>query len=475
MERGVHLRRPGIVQGGLGLVVALTLAIGLVELGLPGAAVGLNVCGEVPVCATLTVTLSGNGTGSIQSTDSTNLPDGLINCRTSGGIVFGTCSHTYDVGFAPATLTISYLVTAAPGSWICSAPPPSCQIATGTQGGSVVLPTTDTVSQFFALSDAGTITVTKLGPGTGTVTSSPIGIDCGARCSAQFEGGSTVVLSAVPNAGSKFVSWTGGQCAGQPAQCSLQGADDTERPMFEVDPNATPTPGPTVAPSPTPSMPIGPTVSVPAVAFHALGLVGSTTVPAIITWSARPGAAPILAYDLQVATNGGSWVEVGLASALTTRASVNLRLGASTQFRVRAADASGHTGPWTNGPTEKTLAYEENSSTVTYGGSWSTETSTSDWGGHLKAASHASASATFHLTGRGVAIVASRGPTEGSARVYVDGVLVTTLNLHATVASVRQIVFTRAWSSAGSHTVKLVVLGTSGHPAVDLDGFAILH
>ena len=120
------------------------------------------------------------------------------------------------------------------------------------------------------------------------------------------------------------------------------------------------------------------------------------------------------------------------------------------------------------------MPYQESSSAVTYAGSWSTKTSTSDWGGHLKVASRASASATFHLTGWGVAIVASRGPSEGSARVYVDGVLATTINLHASAGTLRQLVFTRAWSSPRSHSVRLVVLGSSGHPAVDLDGFVIL-
>jgi len=188
-----------------------------------------------------------------------------------------------------------------------------------------------------------------------------------------------------------------------------------------------------------------------------------------------PAAAPIIAYDLQLRKNSGAWTEVGLATALATRVSINLPLSTSLQFRVRAGDSAGQTGPWTTGPIEKPLAYQETSSTITYAGSWSTKTGASDWGGHLKAASHASASATFHLTGRAVAIVASRGPTEGSGQIYVDGTLVTTVNLHTSAPTVRQIVFSRAWSSFSSHTVKLVVLGTSGHPAIDLDGFAILH
>jgi len=49
--------------------------------------------------------------------------------------------------------------------------------------------------------------------GMGTVTSVPAGISCGAVCSAGFEIGSQVTLSAVPGAGQAFVAWAG-DCAG---------------------------------------------------------------------------------------------------------------------------------------------------------------------------------------------------------------------------------------------------------------------
>ena len=49
--------------------------------------------------------------------------------------------------------------------------------------------------------------------GSGTVTSSPAGIQCGASCSAQFEQGSSVRLSATPASGASFLGW-GGDCSG---------------------------------------------------------------------------------------------------------------------------------------------------------------------------------------------------------------------------------------------------------------------
>ncbi len=46
-----------------------------------------------------------------------------------------------------------------------------------------------------------TLTVNKTGTGSGTVTSSPSGINCGSTCSAQFAQGTAVTLTANPTAG----------------------------------------------------------------------------------------------------------------------------------------------------------------------------------------------------------------------------------------------------------------------------------
>jgi len=54
-----------------------------------------------------------------------------------------------------------------------------------------------------------TLSVTTAGVGSGVVTSSPVGINCGQTCSAQFVLGATVTLSATPNNGSTFGNWAG--------------------------------------------------------------------------------------------------------------------------------------------------------------------------------------------------------------------------------------------------------------------------
>jgi cellulose 1,4-beta-cellobiosidase len=63
-----------------------------------------------------------------------------------------------------------------------------------------------------------TLTVTRTGLGTGTVVSTPAGIQCGATCTASFAGGSSVTLTAAPAGGSVFAGW-GGACASTTSTC----------------------------------------------------------------------------------------------------------------------------------------------------------------------------------------------------------------------------------------------------------------
>ena len=71
------------------------------------------------------------------------------------------------------------------------------------------------------------LTVSKSGSGTGTVTSSPNGIDCGANCSSGFDHGAPVTLNATPDAGYAFTGW-GGDCSGSSSTTTITMTADAQ-------------------------------------------------------------------------------------------------------------------------------------------------------------------------------------------------------------------------------------------------------
>src|SRR5437868_11882666 len=82
-----------------------------------------------------------------------------------------------------------------------------CQAARST-GSDATLPSPPPATSSKAL-----LTVTVSGTGSGMVSSSPAGIDCGSSCQSSFKSGTSVTLTALPQAGSAFVSWQG-SCSG---------------------------------------------------------------------------------------------------------------------------------------------------------------------------------------------------------------------------------------------------------------------
>lgn len=78
-----------------------------------------------------------------------------------------------------------------------------------------------------------TIAVNKTGTGTGTVGSTPLGINCGTDCSEAYVTGSLVTLTATPALGSKFVGWSGG-CSGTSTCTVIGNAATTVTATFNV-------------------------------------------------------------------------------------------------------------------------------------------------------------------------------------------------------------------------------------------------
>jgi DNA-binding beta-propeller fold protein YncE len=152
---------------------------------------GINAGGTQ---AQLSISRSGTGGGNV-----TSVPAG-VDCGT-------TCSHQFAAGTS-VTLTAAATSGSTFGGW-------SGGGCSGTGTCTITLSSNTSVNAAFNSTNP-TLTVAKSGTGSGVVTSSPAGVDCGTTCSAQFSAGTPVTLTATADSGSSstFTGWSGGGCSG---------------------------------------------------------------------------------------------------------------------------------------------------------------------------------------------------------------------------------------------------------------------
>jgi alpha-tubulin suppressor-like RCC1 family protein len=233
-------------------------------------------------------------------------------------------------------------------------------------------------------------------------------------------------------------------------------------------------PGPALTPTPTHDT-TPPTATAPAATLRAGVALSGSSIPVKLAWSGSDaGGSGIDRYELARSTNGGvTWTTVS-ASLATPSASVTVPSSGTVRFRVRAVDRADNTGAWATGRTLSSRLVQQSSSAVRYAGTWRNTSGTAYSGGSAKYAKAARASARYTFTGRSIALVTTMAPTRGKVKIYVNGAYVATVNLYATTAKYRVLAWQKTWSTSGTRTVKLVVVGTSGRPRVDLDAFAVL-
>ena len=199
-------------------------------------------------------------------------------------------------------------------------------------------------------------------------------------------------------------------------------------------------------------------------------LTGSVSVRT--SWGAATDAdSGVRGYLVGLSTDGGPFIGPETPGTSITQ---RLLIGHAYRYRVQAVDAVGLVGSAATGPTFHPTLYQSTSST-TFAGSWPTHTNAVFSGGSARYSTSTGASATFTATlARSIAIVGTQATTRGSFRVYVDGVLKATVSASAPTTIYRRILYQASWPSAGTHSVKIVISGTAGHPRVDVDAFVVL-
>jgi hypothetical protein len=160
------------------------------------------VCGGASAgTVNLSISKSGNGSGTVSSS-----PAG-INCGA-------TCTGSYATG-----TTVALTATAASNS-VFAGWSGDADCSDGSVAMTAARSCTATFQRrTFTLSTNLVNTITSLGTGSGTVTSSPAGISCGTDCSEAYVSGTSVTLTATPASGSVFSGWSGA-CSGT-GNCTL--------------------------------------------------------------------------------------------------------------------------------------------------------------------------------------------------------------------------------------------------------------
>ena len=286
------------------LLATLLLASGLLVWSTAGAVAISLRCGTIlnHSCATLTMTLTGDGSGSFVTTDSAARPDGAINCARAGGVTSGTCTHTYDVVNGSFD-TIFWTQQTLPGSRNCWV---DCGWGSGSMGSNLHLSADATdASHGFQLLTPITVSVVRSGSGAGSVTSGPRGISCGSKCQLDFASGQPVKLTAAAAKGSVFSGWSQGPCSGTVPTCTFTPTATTAVvAVFNK------------APKPTPKGTLHANVQ-PTVGASAAASAASTQVVEAVTAepgaSASPAAAAIPVGGADPAPSGTDLTPIAIA------------------------------------------------------------------------------------------------------------------------------------------------------------------
>lgn len=218
-----------------------------------------------------------------------------------------------------------------------------------------------------------------------------------------------------------------------------------------------------------------PTVERPSVSFLTGGTLTSTT-RVRVAWQAASDESGIAAYELQRKKGSGSWVPVGLGSPTAASVDLDVVVGTTYTFRLRARDGAGNTGPWaTTTPATPTLL-QETATAISYTADFRRKALSGASGGYVKHASVTGSTATMTFTGTSVAFVTTVSPSRGIATATIDGGTAAVLDLYGSTVQTKRV----AWAASagdGSHTVQVTVAGAqnaaSTSPRIDVDAFLI--
>lgn len=148
---------------------------------------------------------------------------------------------------------------------------------------------------------------------------------------------------------------------------------------------------------------------------------------------------------------------------------------------VTATDCAGNTSAAVTIPSTIEVIQDDNTTSLiprgafAYTGTWSSSSCTCWSGLTTRKTTEKNAAVTFTGTfskGSWAGLVMATGPDRGKAQIWVDGVLMTSIDTYSATKVNRKVVWSRK-IGAGTHTIKVVNLATTGRPRIDLDAIVL--
>lgn len=215
-----------------------------------------------------------------------------------------------------------------------------------------------------------------------------------------------------------------------------------------------------------------PTVTAPVTSLRADTTLNGTAVRVRLTWGgADVGPSGVKVYEVERSYDGATFKLIGTSTDTVLYWSMSP--GHTYRFRVRARDNAGNVGAWATGALLKPALTQQSSSAVHFSSSTTTTRAPGYSGGSQRYLGKAGAWASYTTSARSLSFVTTRATTRGTVDVWIDGVKVARINLTAASTALRWVAYSKTWSSVGTHTIKVVSVGTPV-VRVDVDAFGVI-
>ncbi|HEY4752269.1 MAG TPA: S8 family serine peptidase [Candidatus Limnocylindrales bacterium] len=195
----------------------------------------------------------------------------------------------------------------------------------------------------------------------------------------------------------------------------------------------------------------------------------------IARWSAAADAfGTVTGYMARWSVDGRAPGPATTLPATARSATSTMSLGHSYALQVRARDAAGNWSAWVSQTAVRSRLVQDTSSSITRRGRWSRTSSSTASGGTVMYSRQAGASYTYSFRGRGIAIVAPRGPGRATFDVWIDGVRVAAVNQYAAKYTARLVLFATQGLASRVHTLRVVARSVPTRQRIDLDALIVL-